>query len=71
MNKNPIFVEYYSHEGCDCFKVNNPYTAYAEDKIVLCKVESGIMEAKRIAARLLTKHLMDALSLDIIPPSEY
>jgi len=49
---NPIFIEYYPHEQCDCYKVKNPWTDYAEHKIVLCKVSDGSRLMSDVAKRL-------------------
>lgn len=62
MNKNPIFIEYYPHEKCDCYKIRNPWTKYGEDKIVLCPVKDGIGLATVLAARVLTRNMADALA---------
>jgi len=68
MNKNPIFVEYYSHTSCDCFKVKNPFTGYASDKLVLCPISEGIEKAKKLAAEVLTQELTDALDQPLETP---
>lgn len=47
------FIEYYSHEGCACYKMLNPYTHYNEDKRVLCKVSEGFSLAIIIGLRFL------------------
>lgn len=43
------FIEYYSHEGCDCYKILNEHTKFAEDKIVLCPVDQGFSKALTLA----------------------
>ncbi len=65
MNKNPIFIEYYSHENCDCYKVLNPWTTYAEEKFVLCKVSEGIDLAKKLCELKLFKEMLSALEQPI------
>lgn len=45
------YIEYYSHENGDCFKIDNEYTQYAKDKIVLCKVSEGIKIALALAVK--------------------
>jgi len=60
-NKNPIYIEYYSHENCDCYKINNPFTVYKKHKIVLCPVKEGIECAQIIAIGVINKKLQDAL----------
>lgn len=42
---NLPFIEYYSHEQSDCFKILNPYTQYREEKFVLCRVDKGFTYA--------------------------
>lgn len=63
---NPIFIEYYSHEECDCYKIKLPWPHYAEEKIVLCPVERGIKQATKFAKEILTRHLNKVLSEPII-----
>lgn len=62
MNTNPIFIEYYPHEGCECYKVKNPWTKYREEKVVLCPVSEGIGRATVLAAQVLTQKMADALA---------
>jgi len=62
MNANPIFIEYYPHEKCECYKIKNPWTKFHEEKIVLCPVTEGIGRATILAAKVLTEKLADALS---------
>lgn len=40
-----IFIEYYSHLNCDVYKIENQYTKFAEEKIVLCRLQDGIETA--------------------------
>lgn len=61
MNKNPIFIEYYSHEGCECYKVNNPWTKYAADKVVLCPVSKGLAKATALAKKALIDKVSDGV----------
>lgn len=61
MKGNPIFPEYYSHEGCECYKILNPFTEYAEEKIVLCRVDEGIERAKCEASRIIHVKLKTAM----------
>jgi hypothetical protein len=56
---NPIFVEYYSHEKCDCYKIKLPWSKYAEEKVVLCKVSEGMEYAKLVATGVLVKYLLE------------
>ena len=67
MNKNPIFKEYYSHEGCECYKVKNPWTKYAEEKIVLCPVSEGEEVARALAKSVLADKLANALQEPFAP----
>jgi hypothetical protein len=70
MNKNPIFIEYYPHEGCECYKVLNPWTKYAQEKIVLCTVKDGIGKATVEAGKVLMQKMADALSQPFAPNDE-
>jgi hypothetical protein len=63
---NPIFIEYYSHESCDCYKIKNPWTSYREEKIVLCKESEGLELAEFIAVGVLNKKLAEALKEKIV-----
>lgn len=60
-NRNPIFIEYYQHEKCDCYKVRNPFTAYAEHKLVLCRVDDGIDKARQLCSEVIASALAEAL----------
>lgn len=42
---NLPYVEYYSHEGTDCFKFDNPYSKYNKSTRVLCPVRRGFSMA--------------------------
>ena len=61
MNVNPIFIEYYTHEKCDCYKILNPFTGYRQEKLVLCKVDEGLDLAKERAKKYLVDNLYEAL----------
>lgn len=50
-----LFIEFYSHENCDMFKIINEYTDYKEDKIVLCKLSEGIEKALDLAIKYITQ----------------
>ena len=56
---NPIFIEYYSHEKADCYKINLPWSEYHTDTMVLCKVSKGYRKARRLAKKVIAKHLRD------------
>ncbi len=58
---NPIFIEYYSHEAEDCYKILLPWTAYREEKMVLCRVSEGLEKAKELAAKVIKDHLQHCL----------
>jgi hypothetical protein len=60
-NKNPLFIEYYPHTACDCYKINLPWTKYNTHTMVLCDVSKGLQEAKRLARRVIAEHLAAAL----------
>jgi hypothetical protein len=58
---NPIYIEYYSHERCDCYKINNPWTKYGKDVYVLCRVDQGIEFARLVAIGVINQCLSEAL----------
>lgn len=62
---NPIYKAYYSHEGCNCYKIDLPWTKYAKETIVLCKVSEGESKAKRIAEEIISEHLAKCLKLEV------
>ena len=68
-NGNPIFVEFYSHSNCDCYKINLPWTKYHRDTLVLCDVSEGIEHAKTLARQAIVKRLDEALAQPIQNPS--
>ena len=70
MNRNPIFSEHYTHEGCECYKVLNPWTRFAEEKFVLCPVSEGFDQACILATEVLSNALASALTEPIEPNSE-
>lgn len=49
------FVEYYSHDECDCWKILNVFTKYKQDKIVLCKMSDGIELALTRAIKVISE----------------
>lgn len=59
-NKNPIFVQFYIHDNCDCYKILNPFTKYRSETIVLCKVSEGYEKARTTAIETLHKKLVEA-----------
>lgn len=61
-NKNPIYIEWYSHENCECYKINLPWSLYNKHTVVLCKVSDGIECAKEKAKILIAEHFKDAIS---------
>lgn len=50
-----LFIDYYSHERCDMYKINNEYTKYRLDTRVLCPVSDGIEKALDLAIAEITK----------------
>lgn len=59
---NPIYIEYYSHEKENCYKIDLPWPNYAKDTMVLCKVSEGIEKAKELAKKVINAHLEEILS---------
>ncbi len=64
--KNPIYIEHYSHEGCDCFKIDNPWTLLAKQTLVLCKVSEGLSKAEKLAKKQIKLWLNSGLSEDVL-----
>jgi hypothetical protein len=62
---NPIYIDYYSHENCDCYKIDIPWTCYAQDIRVLCRVDEGIETARCLAIGIIIKYLIEILEEDI------
>jgi len=62
---NPVYIKYYSHEGCDCYKIDLPWTKYAKYTQVLCPVDHGYMTAERLATGVLLAHLKEVLEQDV------
>lgn len=58
---SPIYIEYYYHEYGDCYKIDNPWTKYHKETMVLCKVSEGIEVAKEKAKTVIAKYLEEAL----------
>lgn len=61
-NKNPLFIEFYPHTKCDCYKINMPWTKYRCHTLVLCAVAKGVAHAQRLARRAIVEHLDYALA---------
>jgi len=59
---NPIYVDYYSHEGCSCYKIDLPWTSYKKDTMVLCPTKDGYKKAQSIARKVIREHLELAMS---------
>jgi len=60
-NNNPIYVAYYPHTQCDCYKVDMPFSKYRRDTLVLCEVSKGLPHATRLAKKALADHIAAAL----------
>ena len=64
-NNNPIYVDYYSHMECDCYKIDLPFSMYKRHTLVLCEVSKGLPYAIRLARKALKKHINNALEEDL------
>lgn len=62
MVKNPIYVEYYSHDGCTCYKIDLPWTRFHKETLVLCDETLGYEHAKELARKAIAEHLECALA---------
>lgn len=66
----PIYIDYYVHDRCDCYKIDMPYTAYAQETKVLCRVDEGIELARQRAKEILFKRIEESLTLNPIESYE-
>ena len=64
--RNPIFVEYYSHMGCDCYKMLLPWSEYREEKVVLCKADEGVERAWELARSVIKTRLEEGFRQHVI-----
>lgn len=55
LTTNFIYYEHYSHTDCIMWKIDNEFTHYSKDKIVLCSVCEGIDKALDIAIKSISK----------------
>lgn len=62
--KCPIYIDYYPHERCDCYKIDMPYTTYKQETKVLCRVDEGIELARQRAKEHLFKRIEESLTLN-------
>ena len=58
---SPIYLEYYSHDNCNCFKIDMPYPKYNKHVMVLCKESDGYNYAKTIAIGVIINHITNIL----------
>ena len=65
---NPLYVEYYSHEGTTCYKIDLPWSNYGKDTLILCKESEGIDMAKTIAVGAIARRISEAVNLPITTP---
>ena len=59
ITSNFLFIEYYSHTECEMWKILNEYTAYRQDKIVLCRFDEGIEKALDLAIEHIGKRKLE------------
>jgi len=57
--EHPIYKEYYSHEGEDCYKIDLPWSIYHKEISVLCKVSKGYALARLMSIGIISKHIAD------------
>jgi hypothetical protein len=55
ITKKILFIEHYSHTGCDMWKIINEYTHFGEEKIVLSPAKDGIEKALDMAIEAIDK----------------
>ena len=56
---NPIYIKYYSHMDCDCYKIDLPWTKYRSHTVVLCEASRPYWCARWLAAKRLFKCFME------------
>jgi hypothetical protein len=59
LTSNFLFIEYYSHENCEMYKILNEFTNFNKDKLVLCKVSDGIELAIDLAIEQIKKRKLE------------
>lgn len=64
--KNPIYAEYYSHAGTDCYKIDIPWYKFHKYTMVLYPVDEGLEKAKELAKKAIMKALDMALENPIV-----
>ena len=62
---NPLYIEYYSHDGCDCYKIDLPWTKYKKETIVLCTAADGLENARELAREAINAHLENVLQEEL------
>ena len=50
-----IFPASYSHEPCLMWKIENVYTKYSAETLVLCRLDEGILVALDLAIKHITE----------------
>lgn len=55
ITSNFLYIEYYSHENTECWKIDNEFTKYRSDKLVLCRLDEGIEKALDLAIEQIGK----------------
>jgi len=70
LSKNPIYIDYYSHEKCDCYKIDLPWSGYAKDTLVLCHVSEGYGKARKLAIGAIAERLMEVTAKPVKPEVE-
>ena len=58
-----IYKEYYSHEDCECYKIDMPWSQYRKDTRVLCKVSEGYSFACTVAMGEIVKHFINCIKV--------
>lgn len=53
------YIDYYTHTSMYMYKINNPYTPYAKDIVVLCSIDEGFEKALDIAYQRLKAYMYD------------
>jgi len=57
VTSNFLYIEYYSHANALCYKIDNPYTDFKKDIVVLNTVDEGFESALDLAIKIITLRL--------------
>lgn len=59
ITSNFLYIEYYPHEQTECWKIDNEFTPYRRDKLVLCRLDEGFEKALDLAIEHIGKRKLE------------